>query len=589
MPIDLTQLLNTAGGSILNRLLGAPSTTSPTLTQYLSDPRNLLGLGLTTGGLLSREEPGDVTQTRQFLRSAAVDPGAISALIGQETAPIAAAYEPLLAQQRANFLNEAQARIAPGLPQSVGVGIGGPEIASIKAGIEQNLAPAERAFLADASREAVGRRLQAAESLLRSSQPDQLGAILAALGANLLTTPGGIGGGLTTPGVAGARPQGLVGTDGATLPISGAASVLNALRPAQVGAFSLFPNEASSLTNLLGLTSTAAMGQPAAQTLMASLQAAFPGQAIGALEEIGNGAVALLDQGGNVIGTVGANGQIINQTTGQEVGQAATGKTGGLLGSQMAGSPLAQSLAMGATAIGSGVVGYQVGKAVGDAIEQPNTKFTTLKTAAGGAVSGAASGAAAGAALLGGPGALIGAFVGGIAGLFGGAGAEKRRESAQREAEAQSTGARRPHAESLLQQLDANVAQLPQARQQATQIEPIVQQLLDANDPVVRQITQQLIALSSSGAPFKAPNGNAIADQLHPPAPYFLNALVSRAFDTGQSIAVNRQNPESLVGRIYSEETGKFDSAYTSLIQAVNEVETAKQLWQQLLQRLGGA
>lgn len=523
-------------------------------------------------------------------------------------------YLPIIRRQEEELLEGLGNKFSAAFPANVG--IQGPEVLATRRLGEEFLQSRQK-LIADLTRENAERQRLMATSLAglentgqgfgfeaaleaarQSAEAErQRNANLAALGISLLTDRTGqqgqqqtinIGGqsfavdaqGRLVPTsarglVGGAAP--IMGTDGASLEIpgaGGASQLINDLASAVISA--------NTEGNLGPLTALIRSGVLAGTPFPFGIEASTP-------------AGQVIQQGINAGLVESPAAELIG---GPSAGAGAGGQAvGGLLGKQMAAGAGSQALALGATAIGSGVAGYHVGKAVGDAIERPNTSATTFKTAAGGAVSGAAAGAAVGAVLLDGPGALIGAFVGGISGGIAGSGAEGRREDAQREAEAQSTGASRPRAMQMLQDMEANAAQLPQARAVAAQIEPGVAALIASNDPVVRQVIDGLRALypqaggnpftTSSGVPLPPTGIGGNGSQEHPHATFLLSKLVDTAFQTNPGVEANRSNPESVIGRLFSEETGKFTSAFESIQDSARKQATARQLYAQLLQRLG--
>lgn len=532
-------------------------------------------------------------------------------------------YLPLLSRQEEDLRRAFETRLSRAFPPDVSLLAQGPVQRSARR-LEEEFLQSRQKLIADLARENLERQRLMATSLagiertgqeasfeaalnaaiLSAEAERDRNARLAQLGLTLLTDQSGnqqivnVGDGGNVLYDQQGRPVGTVTDDGSVIPIGQEAGLYEELLQAAGGRQLLNPASASQLAQLLltpegqaralelvgpsigRLLLPQGPGGPVAVDVLSNLIAA-PGQSF--LYTSPTGATALVSPGEAALLQAQGAGRIT----------AAGSRVGGVLGRQFSAGAAGQALALGGTALGSGIVGYQVGRRVGDAIERPSSSATTFKTTAGGAVSGAAAGAATGGLLLDGPGALIGAFIGGIAGGIGGAGAERRRESAQRKAEAEATGRNRPVALQLVNQLATNASNLPSAQQTASQIEPIIQQLIDSGDPVVRQLIADLRALhpESGNSPFQSPSGAQLSpeQQDSPPASSFLQRLVRTAFDTDPGFEANKSNPESVMGRLLSEETGKFNTAFETVQAWTQRMEQGRALWESLMQYLGVA
>ena len=464
----------------------------------------LLGGGLLLGSTFADQEPGSVTEARQFLRNRFTSPTALSEQFGTQISGLAGQFQPLLTQQRERGLSDIQARFVKAFPASVGAQPR--EFTALGRYLTEQALPREQALLGNLGLNLLGAQERAATSLLGERAQSQLAAALGNLGGTMLLRDAFGESGRATqiniqrPALLPQGPGGPVAVDalsqmiaapgqsflytsptGATAIVSpGEAALLQAqgvgnvsalpasaefLQPEQVGQIAqLLLNEGgqAQLTQLLGSERASLLlpqgpGGPVAVDALSQMIAA-PGQSFlytsptGATAIVSPGEAALLQAQG--VGNVSA----LPASAGFDAGLAGPG----LLGPAGTGSATALASA-GFSALGSGYLGYQIGKILGDVVERPGSSATTFKTASAGALGGAAGGAAAGFAVGGPTGAVIGAILGGLAGAFGGSGAERRREGAQQEQEVQATDAQRPAAlqdlASFESDLDAMIAQ----------------------------------------------------------------------------------------------------------------------------------
>lgn len=430
----ILQGIGTGIGSSLSRL-------PQQLGSWLGNPTNLLGAGLIGAGYGMDKEPGYLTEARQYQRNLFTSPEAIAQGMAGQVGAMQQYYEPLMLQNEKAVLDNAQQRVIAGQPASFSTAMGGNEVAAIRNATVNQLVPARQAMLADLSRENLNRQARASEVLLGEGYQNKNAEALSRLGAALLTGGQGGGGGYGIPGTTGQPGSAPWGTGGGAA--GGGASWPGGMGgiPGQNGTMLSGVGQLGSLAGLftggnalqqgLGLLPGAAAGAfqtlspQAGQALVQSVQGLLGGATVGGFEQVGSGAVAILDQSGNIIGGILPSGDVINGTTGQLAGNLASGQGGlassianfqGLLGAPGFGSVGGVLSGLGSAA-GGGYLGYQVGQLL------PNQST--------GALAGAGTGALTGFA-VGGP---IGAAVGGIAGLFGGlfgARQQQQMEKAQR-------------------------------------------------------------------------------------------------------------------------------------------------------------
>lgn len=531
------------GQGLLNPFTQAPQQ----IGNFLSNPQNLAGAGLIGAGLLQGEEPGYLTESRQFLRDYAVNPQSAASALVSQLGPIQAEYEPLLAQNRTNLLNEIQQRTIAGLPGSLTPAMGGPEIAAIRSGVTDILAPQERAFFADQASNLLRSRLGAAESILQTSKPDQLGQILAALGANLI----GNDGASQTTGPGG---QGSIATG------QGAASLLGGDPVSQVA-------KLLQSGNMSGLTQLLASGALAGMPFPFGIQASTP-------------AGQLVQQAINAGLVESPAAQLVGGGTSASTPGVAGGAAGfqGLLGP--AGTSSAAALtAAAASALGSGYVGYKVGSAIGDAIEKPGSSATTVKTTVGGAAAGAASGAAVGAIIGDGPGAVIGAIVGGLAGGFGGSGAERRREDANIAYETQLTGQERPQVLATAKQFFDNGAAFENsARPFISSTEAALEGMKQSGDPRLTSLLNE--ARTLLGGTFGSSTGAPLAPGVLPPMASLMEVLMNNGARGQVYSPALSSNPESRYSLLLSPESGKFFPGKDFLLKDMEHANKAQVLFE---------
>lgn len=356
-----------------NRLLSTVNTGLTTVNQLTQNPalRTVAGLGLTGAGLLQKEEPGYATEAVQYLRNRLAPQGIAQQFSGQIGA-LNQEYLPYLEQQRNQLLNQAQQRFIAGQPSSFSTAMSGPEIAAIRNAITTQILPAERAHVADIGQFLLGQGGSAAGTLLGYAKPDPLGEYLATIGMNLL------GGQRGQPGAFGAAGNALSGNVESALQMLGQL----AMQPGGIGqALSQNPQLVAQLGAALGaqlgFDASMAGGGLSGWTAMTSRGVAIPIEAI------------------------------------------STGGAGAVGG-------IASALGLA----GAGAGGYFLGGALGG--RAGARQDSQLLGAGTGALSGAAAGAAIGSMIIPGPGTAIGVVVGGLAGLFGGFGATREAQHAEK-------------------------------------------------------------------------------------------------------------------------------------------------------------
>lgn len=337
---------------------------------------------------------------------------------------------PLLRRQEEDLRRGYEARLSMAYPSDVALLAQGPVQRSVRR-LEEEFLQNRQAMIAKLAQEERERQRQSATSLLgferiaqtvgyenalqiarqaaeverqRNAQIAQLGA-MALIGREAPQQTVNIGD-ITATGGAG-----------------GAASAMAPPRaiapsPVQRGQQLMFGDQ-GSLQGALGLIA----GHPtlpyeSGVAFTEAVSRALGGQAIGGFEQVGGGAVAVLDQRGEMIGGVLPSGEIISGTTGQVVGRIGAGTTA-------AGTTRGLGTALGA--LGTGAGGYFAGREFGGRVGG------RTDSQAIGALSGAASGAATGAAIgsvVPGVGTAIGAIIGSLAGAFGGFQATREQQQA---------------------------------------------------------------------------------------------------------------------------------------------------------------
>lgn len=351
----------------LGQGIGTSLTQGPQqIGSFLSSPSNLAGLGLIGSGLFQNETPGEVTEARQFLRNRFTSPTALGDQFSGQLQGLSQSFLPLLQQQENELLNNAQQRIIAGLPQSFGPTIGGSEIASIRENIANTLAPRRQALLGELGLNLLGAQERAANTILETSKPDQLGQLLSLLGMNMLQGQGGQGG----FNLGSILPQGQ-GAQGSNLGSAIQQIASLASSPGGAQAFLRSPQAAQLAAQLgtqLGFDALMAGNGLSGITAMTSQGVAIPIEAI------------------NMPGTTGA----------------VQSGAGGFLG----------SLGNAALGLGAGLAGNWAGNRLGSAVFG-NADEARLSGNIGGAIGGTIGG------IFGGP---VGAGLGSAAGSFVGQG-----------------------------------------------------------------------------------------------------------------------------------------------------------------------
>lgn len=155
------------------------------------DWQTLLGGGLMTGGALMDKESGETTEARQYLRNIFTSPNALANDFTGQMGSIQSVFEPYIRQQEKYALDDIQQRAIAGQPQSFTTAMGGPELNALRTTNEAVLAPRRQAFMGELGLNFLNQRQNAANSILKNSQPDPLATALSQLGAIMLA--GGIG------------------------------------------------------------------------------------------------------------------------------------------------------------------------------------------------------------------------------------------------------------------------------------------------------------------------------------------------------------------------------------------------------------
>lgn len=510
---DINRLLQTGGNALnfFSQLNPNTQTQGGSTNLFgLNIPNQLAGVGLLGAGEALDKEPGQVTEARQFLRNRFTSPNALSDQFSGQISGLMNSYQPLLTQQRQRGIEDISQRFAAAFPKTVGAQ--GPEFGTLARYITDEALPREQAVMGDIGQWLVNKQGEAASTILAANKPDPLSQLSTLLGYDLLTR-NRQGQGVSTLIGQNGQPIGQVGSNGQ---LSGIQSqLISALNAAQTS------GNTSQLVSLLASGIFRGMPFPI------GVQASTPA--------------------GQIIQQA-INAGLVESPAAQVVGQGATtGGFQGLLGAAGAGSAAALASAA-ASALAGGYLGYKVGSAIGDAIESPGSTATGFKTALGGGASGAAAGAATGALIGDGPGAVIGAIIGGIAGIFGGSGAERRREDAQREAEAAFTSQNRP---AILQVYETVKLEAPKLLAELAPYVSLNGYLNSYAYEGVQKGDAELLALDKRVQTLTG-NPNSHLDGFFMAAKDNIETMLFDANDPGVS-------PESIRGLINSSETGRFE------------------------------
>lgn len=383
------------------------------------NPQTLAGAGLIGASNFGRNEPGYMTEARQYLRSPAQ--GEFEQIASDPA--LTQGYQGLLQQNERDVLNQAQQRVLAGRPNSLTTSMGGPEVSDLMSTSENILIPRRQALLTGLAQNLLSTNRQGAQQVLASGAHDQLMADLFSQGL------GGLGGQLLQRGL-GLNTLGNLQTGNPlidALLLSGLGN--NNQNPPGGGLGGL--NLGNSSGGAGGLTSN---------LLQQLISSGWQG---GNIIPAGAG-IGYVPQTGD-ISLLGANG-------------SPAGGAGSGFGSFLSGlNPFSASFAPGAsTGIGSGLgtafgglggllsflgtggAGFGVGNLIG------GLGGNELTSTLGGAAGGAATGAALGTFVFPGIGTALGAIIGGLTGGGGGflssSSAAKAQKAANLAADQRSQG-----------------------------------------------------------------------------------------------------------------------------------------------------
>lgn len=363
-------------------------------------PQQQVGLGLVLASTRQRE-PGSITEARQFQRNLFTSPTALPNLVTQQVQGLTPFFEPEFNRVTRNVLEQVQQAEIAGMPQSLSTAMGGPERLALRNAAIDQLIPQQQAFLANLALENIGRQQRAAEVLFSERPTSDLGAALGTAGGLLLLPQrgGAQARRLPTAGALAAPVAGLGGVPGGVggggfpgAPAQTRMEFANAIADAFGGAIGTGNFQGSVLE------------QPISQLLGT--------QAAAIMRAGGTGDFAIFGPGGQIVGGLLSNGDVVSGTTGEIVGniEGVAGAGGSAAG---AGGFAASGLGGALAAAGAAAGGFFGGKAIGPKLPNQAT----------GALAGAATGAATGAVIgsvVPGLGTAIGAIIGGIAGAAGG-------------------------------------------------------------------------------------------------------------------------------------------------------------------------
>lgn len=397
----------------------------PSLLDRILSPAGL-GAGLIGASAFGRDEPGYVTESRQFLRNRFASPRAIPQEYTQGLSELVAPFTPLLDQQQQRVLDLGLNRTAQLFPSSTGPQPGYDRTNFLNLARDQFL-PQRNALLGDLALKMLDTRGNAANEVLRSGRPDALSEALGQLGAVLLAT----GGGRSILGQESSQGQSLFGDisggvnqlsdfllgdnffgkGGGNLPGGGPLGWIKSLLAGGQGTSKggnllsqLYPQGFSTVSGLPLATNAALQSQ-----LLPAVSDLFGGQ-VASFGTMSSGQLALLNNTGQTIGYLAPNG-VVTTANGQMLGSLSQGGT-------VTGGGLGGLLSSLATPVASGLGGFFSGRAIGGLLPQSQLGGT-VAGAAGGAAAGAAAGAIMGS-IFDGPGAAIGAIIGGLTGAGGG-------------------------------------------------------------------------------------------------------------------------------------------------------------------------
>lgn len=411
------------------------------------NPNTIIGTGLTLGSTLPRSEPGSVTEARQFLRNQFASPTGLTSQFTNQLNALNQQYLPLLQQQENELLNNVQQRAIAGLPTSLSTGMGGGEILGIRNAVSRDILPRRQAALADLARDLMNRQTGSAGILLGENTGNSLAQALGNLGGSFLNR--GFGGD-NLLGIGGG------GTGQSLLDRILAGSNQTGRGPLGTIIDSFGGGNQGGLAQTLGLTGSSA-NSALASTLASSIQGLLGNTPIGAFELVQPGVMGVLGEGGQLLATIGQNGNIVSQINGQILGNinqigvggaAGTGGQASLLsrltgggglvdtsrmfaGQGLFGTPGFGSLQGLLSGAGSGLAGFGLGNMIGGQL--PGTQ-------AGSGLGGAGAGALAGFAIGGPLGAAIGALAGLGGGVLGSHNAAAMEKALARSADLQSAG-----------------------------------------------------------------------------------------------------------------------------------------------------
>lgn len=427
MPIQLPNLnlnrnflqpfLQGAGQSIAGNLFN-PQRLGQQVGGFLSNPRNLAGLGLAGIGLNQPTEPGAITETRQAQRELAVNPQAFGNRLTQNVQAIEPGLRPIFNQQVERGGSDIQRRFAAAFPSSVGAQ--GGEFAALSRNLSENILPSQQQLLTNLGLQGINQQNLAAGQVLEHRPGSSLGENLGALGGLLLANQGGgaFGGGVFGGGQQLIDQAGNV--MGAINPTTGQ------LIPANFGnQLSQAVLQASTTGDIAQLAQLLASGALIGQPFPFGVQASTP---------VGQ----LVQQAINAGLVESPAAQVISPGA----GAAGGGGFQGIFGAPGLGS--VGGIASGLASAGAGyAAGQFIGPRAADLSQSDNRLLRFGLNPAGSiaeslgaseqataALGGAGAGALTGLAL----GGHIGAGIGAIAGAFGGFQKQRAQEHAIKEA-----------------------------------------------------------------------------------------------------------------------------------------------------------
>lgn len=141
------------------------------LDSFLS-PQSVGGLGLLGASMLGREEPGYVTEARQFLRNRYTSPEALPGEFTGLLPSLEAQFDPFFKQQEQRGIADISQRFANAFPGEVGAQ--GPEFGALGRYLTDEMIPGRQSFYGNTALNLLNAKERAASQILEMARPDAL-------------------------------------------------------------------------------------------------------------------------------------------------------------------------------------------------------------------------------------------------------------------------------------------------------------------------------------------------------------------------------------------------------------------------------